>query len=526
MAEDKPLPGPDFKSGIEFDKLVENAPMPGHYEGEPALLVLQGGQVFATAATCTHYGGPLADGLVVGSTIRCPWHHARFSLHTGEAEGAPALNPISCFNVQRQGNKVAITGTRDVDFRVTCPQSPSSVVVIGAGAAGAACVDMLRTKGYQGPIALVAEEQPSPVDRPNLSKDYLAGSAPEEWISLRTPDYYQSNRVDLVSGNPAIRIVPAKHEVSLRDGKTLNYGALLLATGAEPRLLSIEGADKPHVYRLRTLTDSKAIIAKAQQAHKCVVIGSSFIGLEVAAALRSREREVTVIGHDSVPLEKLLGAEMGRFIQKLHEQHGVRFLLNAKPRAIRDDKIEIDDGRFVDADLVVLGVGVSPRTSLAEEAGIKVDNGVIVDEMLRTTAADVFAAGDIARYPDPISGEPARIEHWVVAERQGQAVARSMLGIGGAFRQTPFFWSQHYDVTISYVGHASQWDSCEIDGDLEKHDATAVYRRSKKVMAVATIGRDLQSLQVEAAMEDGRSADLEFVLKSPDAIESRSIGGR
>lgn len=505
MAEDKPLSGPDFKSGIEFDKLVENEPMLGHYEGKPVVLVRQGDQVFAIGATCTHYGGPLAEGLVVGNTIRCPWHHARFSLHTGEAEGAPALNPTSCFNMRRQGDKVAITGRRDLDFRVTCPQNPSSVVIIGAGAAGSACVDMLRTKGYQGPITLVAEEQPSPVDRPNLSKDYLAGSAPEEWILLRTPDYYQSNRVDLVAGNPAIRIRPAKHQVSLRDGRTLNYGALLLATGAEPRSLPIEGADRPHVCRLRTLADSKAIIAKAQQVQNCVVIGSSFIGLEVAASLRNRKCEVTVISQDSVPLEKLLGAELGRFVQKLHERHGVRFILGTKPQAIRDDRIEIGEGRFVDAGLVILGVGVSPRTSLADEAGVKVDNGVIVDEMLRTSAADVFAAGDIARYPESISGESARIEHWVVAQRQGQAVARSMLGIGGPFRQAPFLWSQHYDVTIAYVGHASQWDSCEIQGDLEKIDATAVYRRNNRIMAVATIGRDRLSLQVEAAMEAGRT---------------------
>jgi NADPH-dependent 2,4-dienoyl-CoA reductase/sulfur reductase-like enzyme/nitrite reductase/ring-hydroxylating ferredoxin subunit len=514
MAEDKPLSGPDFKSGVEFDKLVENEPMLGNYESEPVVLVRRGDQVFAVGAACTHYGGPLAEGLVVGDTIRCPWHHARFSLHTGEAEGAPALNPISCFDVRRQGDEVAITGKRDVDFHVTCPQSPSSVVVIGAGAAGAACVDMLRTKGYPGPITLVGEEQPSPVDRPNLSKDYLAGSAPEEWIPLRTPDYYQSNRVDLVPGNPAIHVRPDKHQVALRDGRTLNYGALLLATGAEPRSLPIEGADRPHVYRLRTLADSQAIIAKAQQAKKCVVIGSSFIGLEAAASLRSRECEVTVISQDSVPLEKLLGAELGRFVQRLHEHHGVRFLLDTKPRAIHNDKIEIGDGRSVDADMVILGVGVSPRTSLAEEAGVKIGDGVIVDEMLRTSATDIFAAGDIARYPESISGESARIEHWVVAERQGQAVARAMLGIGGPFRQTPFFWSQHYDVAIAYVGHASQWDSCEIKGDLEKNDATAVYRRNKKIMAVATIGRDRLSLQVEAAMEGGRTGDLESILEA------------
>lgn len=513
MAEDKQLSGPDLKSGVELDKLIENEPFLGHYEGEAVILVRQGDHVLAMAGTCSHYGGPLAEGLLVGDTIRCPWHHARFNIHTGEAEGAPALNPLSCFNLRRQGNTVAITGKMEADFHVPCPQSPSSVVIIGAGAAGAACADMLRAKGYAGPVTLVADEQPSPVDRPNLSKDYLAGSAPEEWIPLRTPDYYQSIQVDFVAGNPAIRIRPDEHEVSLRDGRTLAYGALLLATGAEPRSLPIRGSNLPHVLRLRTLADSNAIIAKAQQARNCVVIGSSFIGLEVAASLRSRGREVTVISQDSIPLGNILGKELGRFVQRLHEKHGVRFLLGANPQAILDNRIEIDQGRSVDADLVVFGVGVSPRTSLADDAGIKVDNGVVVDEMLRTSASDVFAAGDIARYPEPISGEQARIEHWVVAERHGQSVARSMLGIGGPFRQTPFFWSQHYDVQISYVGHASKWDGCQIEGDLDKSNACAVYRRTDRIIAVATIGRDRLSLQVEAAMEAGKTADLDSLLR-------------
>jgi len=514
MAEDKKLPGPDLKAGVDWSKLTENEPFLGHYEGEPVIFVRQGDHVSALAATCTHYGGPLAEGLVVDNTIRCPWHHARFNVHTGEAEGAPALNPVSCFNVRRQGSAVAITGKAEADFRVACPQNPSSIVIIGAGAAGSACGDMLRTKGYSGPVTLVADEQPSPIDRPNLSKDYLAGSAPEEWIPLRTPDYYQSIRVELVTGNPVARLHPEAHNVSLQDGRTLTYGALLLATGAEPRSLSINGSNLPHVFRLRTLADSNAIIAKAQQARNCVVIGSSFIGLEVAASLRSRGREVTVISQDSVPLGNILGKELGRFVQRLHEKHGVRFLLDTKPQEIFDDRVEIGQDRSVDADLVVLGVGVSPRTSLAAEAGIQVDNGVVVDEMLRTSALDVFAAGDIARYPELVSGELTRIEHWVVAERQGQSVAHSMLGIGGPFRQTPFFWSQHYDVQISYVGHASKWDSCQIEGALDKSNACAVYRRTDRIIAVATIGRDHLSLQVEAAMEAGKTADLGSLLRA------------
>jgi NADPH-dependent 2,4-dienoyl-CoA reductase/sulfur reductase-like enzyme/nitrite reductase/ring-hydroxylating ferredoxin subunit len=461
MAEDnaQTLSGPDLGAGVEFDGLAENEPLLGHFDGEAVILVRQGEQVFATGAVCTHYGGPLAEGLVVDQTIRCPWHHARFDLRTGEAQGAPALNPVSCFNVLRHEGMVMVKGKNASEFRVACKLNPSSVVIVGAGAAGAACADKLRAKGYAGPVTLAGDEEPGPVDRPNLSKDFLAGTAADDWIPLRTREYYESIKVDLITDDPAVRISPAEHKVSLRSGQTLSYGALLLATGAEPRSLPIDGADLPHVYRLRTLADCKAIIAKAQGARKCAVIGCGFIGLEVAASLRHRGLEVSVIGQDSVPLSKILGAELGRFIQKLHEQHGVRFFMDAKPRAIRADRVDLGEGHFVEADLIILGVGVSPRTALAEAAGITVDNGVIVGETLRTSSADVFAAGDVARYPEHVSGELARIEHWVVAERQGQAVARSMLGIGGPYRETPFFWSQHYDVTISYVGNAASWET-------------------------------------------------------------------
>jgi NADPH-dependent 2,4-dienoyl-CoA reductase/sulfur reductase-like enzyme/nitrite reductase/ring-hydroxylating ferredoxin subunit len=514
MSEDqKQLEGSDFKAGAALDQLAEGKPLLGHFEGEPVIVVRQGEEIFALGAVCSHYGGPLAEGLVVGETVRCPWHHARFDLRTGEASGAPALNPLSCFEVRRAGGKVTIAGKKTVDFRVACPLQPSSVVAIGAGAAGAACVDMLRAKGYAGPVTLAGDEEPGPVDRPNLSKDYLAGAASEDWIPLRTREYYESIHVELVTGDPVVGISPAGHRVSLRSGRTLDYGKLLLATGAEPGSLPIEGANLPHVFRLRTLADSQAIIAKAQEAKTCAVIGSGFIGLEVAASLRQRGLEVTVIGQESLPLAKILGEELGRFVQKLHQEHGVRFLLNASTRAIRKDHVEIEGGERVEAGLVVLGVGVSPRTSLAEAAGLKVDNGLIVDETLNAGTPDIFAAGDLARYPEFISGEPARIEHWVVAERQGQAAARSMLGIGGPYRNAPFFWSQHYDVAISYVGHAPTWDACEVKGDLEKRDACAIYRRKGKALAVATVGRDHVSLEVEAALERGDGAAVESILR-------------
>jgi len=354
-------------------------------------------------------------------------------------------------------------------------------VIIGAGAAGASCADMLRRKGYNGPIALVGDEEPGPVDRPNLSKDYLAGKAPEDWIPLRTRDYYESIHVELVTTDPAVRVDRVAQESTLRSGRVLRHGTLLLATGAEPQSIPIEGARLPHVHRLRTLAESNAIIANSKRAKRCVVIGSSFIGLEVAASLRDRGLEVTVIGRGVAPLEKVLGREFGQFVKDLHEQHGVRFILGATPQVISEDRVELSNGQAIEAEMVVLGVGVLPRTKLAQDAGLAVDNGIIVDEALRTS--------------------------------QGQAVARAMLGIGPGFRDVPFFWSQHYDITISYVGHASTWNRFEIRGDLAGQDACAIYRQDDRVIAVATIDRDQVSLAVESALERLDVRALEVILQ-------------
>jgi NADPH-dependent 2,4-dienoyl-CoA reductase/sulfur reductase-like enzyme/nitrite reductase/ring-hydroxylating ferredoxin subunit len=506
------LPGPDLKAGVDFDSLAENSPLLGHVDGEAVVLVRRGRQVFAIGATCTHYGGPLAEGMVVDETIHCPWHHARFNLRTGEAVGAPALSPVSCFTVQNQGGKIKAGKKCEANAPAPLGRAPASVVIVGAGAAGAACADMLRVKGYEGPITLVGDEEPGPVDRPNLSKDYLAGSAPEEWIPLRTREYYESIHVELLTSDPADRIDTTQRTITLRSGRVLNYGALLLATGAEPRSLAVEGADLSHVFRLRTLADSKAIIARAGHVKQAVVIGASFIGLEVAASLRHRGLEVSVVGQEQVPLERVLGKTLGDFVRRLHEQNGVHFYLGDSPRLIRKDRVELSSGRSIETGLVVLGVGVTPRTALAEGAGLTVDKGVVVDENLRASAPDVYAAGDVARYADPISGERVRIEHWVVAERQGQAVARAMLGLGRPFHDVPFFWSQHYDVAINYVGHALAWDAVEVRGDLEARNAAAIFRHQGRILAVATIGRDRASLAVEAAMEQDDAQTLESAL--------------
>jgi NADPH-dependent 2,4-dienoyl-CoA reductase/sulfur reductase-like enzyme len=275
----------------------------------------------------------------------------------------------------------------------------------------------------------------------------------------------------------------------------------LIATGAEPVRLAIPGAADSQLHYLRTFADSQAIVAKALSAMRVVVIGASFIGLEVAASLRARGIEIHVVGPDAVPLERILGREVGSAVRELHEAHGVVFHLGKTVQRLDGNRVTLSDATQLEGDLVVLGVGVRPAIALAEQAGLTIDRGIAVDEYLETSAAGVFAAGDVARWPDPHSGERIRIEHWVVAQRQGQTAARNILGQRQSFDAVPFFWSQHYDVTINYVGHAQTWDSASFDGTLASHDCTVSYKRGARTLAVATISRDLQSLQAERAFE-------------------------
>lgn len=495
------LRGPDLGSGIALSDLAEGTTLVGHAHGEPVLLARSGGEIFAIGNKCTHYGGPLSDGLVSGDTVRCPWHHACFSLRTGEALRAPALAPVACFEVEQRGEKLFVLGKRSGKGRREPTAGPASVVIVGAGAAGNAAAEMLRREGYREPITLIGEEPSPPCDRPNLSKDYLAGNAPEEWIPLRTAEFYDEQRIELRTSARVDRVEAEKQCVVLEGGEEVPYGALLLATGARPVRLSVPGADLPHVLTLRTLADSRAIIARLGRAKRVVVIGASFIGLEVAASLRSRGLEVHVVAPEARPLERVLGPDLGDFIQKLHEERGVVFHLGEAVASVEAKGVTLKSGVSLEADLVVTGIGVRPSLDLAESAGVSTDRGVVVDEYLRTSVAGIWAVGDIARWPDPHTGERIRVEHWVVAERQGQIAARNILGQKVVCDLVPFFWSQHYDVTISYVGHAERWDRIEHSGELGKRDATFAFRRGDQTLAVATIGRDHESLAAESALE-------------------------
>jgi apoptosis-inducing factor 3 len=498
--------GPDLTQGVPADHLTDGGMLAGHVGDEPAILVRRGEDFYAVGATCTHYSGPLADGIVAGDTVRCPWHHACFSLKTGEALQAPALSPLPCWNVERRGDLVFVQDKKEpVQPRRTAGAAPANdparIVIVGGGAAGFAAAEMLRRERYEGQLIIVSGEEAPPIDRPNLSKDYLAGKAPEDWMPLRPDGFYSDNGIGLQLGVQATSIDVSAREVVLAGGTRLGYDRLLLATGAEPVRLSTPGAELPHVRVLRSLVDSRAIIERAASARRVVVLGASFIGLEVAAALRERNVDVHVVAPDRRPMERVLGPELGDFVRALHEQHGVVFHLGETPASIDAKQVVLSGGSTLDADLVVAGVGVRPRTALAEAAALALDRGVVVNEYLETSAPGIFAAGDIARWPDPHTGENIRVEHWVVAERQGQTAALNMLGGRQKFTAVPFFWSQHYDVPINYVGHAESWDRLTVEGDIAARDCVVRYERNGRVLAVASIYRDVASLQAELAME-------------------------
>ena len=440
----------------------------------------------------------------MGDTVRCPWHHAAFSLRTGESLRAPALGGVGCWQVEARDGKAWVVGKRMASPTRTLPAGPrvpESIVIVGGGAAGLAAAETLRQEGYTGPVTLLSSDTNMPCDRPNLSKNFLAGTAPAEWLSVRPADFYTKQRIDLRLGAQVVGIDTAQHLLQLADGSSLAWGALLLATGAEPVHLPIPGAELPHVHYLRTQADGEALAKAAGGAKRAVVIGASFIGLEVTASLRARNIEVQVIGRETGVMEKVLGPQVGQCLKTLHEQHGVVFHLGASPARIDATAVTLDNGQTLPADLVVIGIGVRPAVQLAEQAGLANDRGVLVNDYLQTSVPGIYAAGDIARWPDALTGERIRVEHWVVAGRQGQTAARNLLGQCVRYDAVPFFWTEQYDFALAYVGHAEHWDQADVDGDLGAQNCTITYRQGGQTLAVAVVHRDLVGLHAEVDLE-------------------------
>ncbi len=499
----------DLTDGVPISELHDGEMIAGRIGDEQILLVRDVGEICAVGATCTHYGAPLADGTVANGTVRCPWHHACFDLKTGAALRAPALAPLARWRVDRRGDRFFI-GERIVPAPPSSSTGLESVIIIGMGAAGVNVADTLRREGYAGRIVMISREADLPYDKPNLSKDFLAGNAPAEWLPLHPREYYEDQHIELRLGVAVSSVDTTSKQITTSSGDRLTFGALVLATGASARMLSVDGADR--VYYLRTRRDAEALVAKAASARRAVVIGSSFIGLETAASLRQRGLEVVVTSPDRVPLQRILGDEVGSRIRSIHQEHGVVFRLGHSVAAI-DGGVVLNNGERLEGDLIVAGIGVSPAIDLARAAGITTADGIVVNEYLETSAPEVYACGDVASWPDQRTNEKVRVEHWVVAGRQGQTVARNILGKRERFSTFPFFWSAHFETVINYVGHAALWDAAEVYGSLQRNDATIAYRRAGRVQAVATIGRDRVSLAAEEAMERGDNEKLNALLR-------------
>ncbi len=499
---EQPASGPDLTNGIPSATVPEGGSVAGRVGDDTVLVARSGGRCYAIGATCSHYGGPLAEGMVVDGTVRCPWHHAAFRLSDGAVARGPALDALPCWRVEEENGVITVLGRagNGAAPRGAPASAPKAIVIVGAGSAGISAARTLRAEGYDGRITMVDADPDAPVDRPNLSKDYLAGTAQEEWVTLRTPEFFKENDITLERARVASMDARARR-ITLEQGRAISYETLLLATGASPIRLPLPNDAQLPYFTLRSFADSRAIIHAAGAGGRVVVIGASFIGLEVAASLRARGLEVHVVAPESRPLERVLGPEMGDWIHRVHVEHGVQFHLGQKPRELVRGGVVLESGETLPADFVVAGVGVRPNVELAELAGLTVDKGIVVDASLRTSDASIFAAGDVARYPDARTGERIRVEHWVAAQRQGQVAARNMLGMAERFEAVPFFWSAHYDATISYVGHAERWDAIEIDGSLEGRDAEVRYVSGGRALAVATVGRDHASLEAELVME-------------------------
>ena len=507
-------------------------------DGPKVLLTRQQGQVHAFAPNCPHYGAPLEKAKVLNGKLICPWHHACFKLDSGHLCEPPALDDLPAFAVREAGGRILVqvpenppastdkpeaTPTAEVGgtppVPASSPTDTRTFVIVGGGAAGEFAAQTLRREGFAGRVVLVSGEKELPYDRTKLSKAYLAGKAKPETLPLRQRDFYAQQKIELLAATRATGLDLASQEVQLEGQPPLRYDQLLLAPGGTPNLLpKLPGHDLAGVLPLRTQADADALLAATKDAKEVVIIGSSFIGMEAAGSLAAEGRQVTVIAQEKVPFERVLGSEIGAMFQKLHEEKGVRFEIEAEVTALLGEaghvtSVQLKAGQTLPAQAVVLGVGVRPATEFLKAAfPLDKDGGLAVDAFLQA-APNVYVAGDIARFPLAATGQPARIEHWRVAQQHGQAAARNMLGNHEEFTAAPFFWTQQYGKSLRYAGHAERWDTIIYHGEVAKQDFLAFYVLDNRIIAAAGMNRDADMLYIVELLGQGR-------LPAPDQLRS------
>jgi NADPH-dependent 2,4-dienoyl-CoA reductase/sulfur reductase-like enzyme/nitrite reductase/ring-hydroxylating ferredoxin subunit len=485
---------------------------------------------YATGAFCTHYGAPLVKGVLQEERVVCPWHHACFNLTNGNLQEPPALDDLPSFAVRIEGENVLVQIPEEIPDGCTptmvdydSEKDQRVFAIVGAGSAGSAAVETLRQQGFQGKIVLISQEENLPYDRTKLSKNYLQGKASEDSLPLRSCEFYQEHDIELRFGQAVTKVDAFNKTITFADNATLTYDALLVATGGKARKLNVPGSDLDHVFTLRQVEDAQHIINTIKEAKKAVVIGSSFIGMEAAASLKQQGIEVTVVSPSSVPFAKILGKEVGKMFQKLHEEKGVKFYLKTKVTELQGNgKVEtvvLENGEKIATDLVLVGIGVEPITDYLTGVELAKDHSVPVSEYLQAAAPDLYAAGDIATFPYAPMGKPTRIEHWRLAAQHGRIAAYNMVNPRPIkFDSIPFFWSGQYDLKLRYVGHATEWDKVVIDGDLEGQKFLAFYVKDRRILAVVGCGRDREIAAIAELMRLEQMPDADQI-QNTDWVE-------
>lgn len=477
----------------QTDDLVDGQMLLTEVEGTAVLLARHAGRFYALGATCPHHGAPLAEGTLENGRLTCPWHASVFDITSGDLIEPPALNALPRFEVHVEGDAVYVRVPEEVPKARTLWMAhrdrlsdDRTFILVGGGAAAEAAAESLRQCGFQGRLLLISHDLHPPYDRTYASKQYLAGQLADSRMPLRDEAFYREYEIEWLHRRVVDLDVPQR-QLTLEDGQTFSADAILVATGGIPRTLDVPGADLKGILTLRTWEDSRQIRAALHSTERIVMVGGSFIALEAAASLASEELLITVVARENVPFERIFGADVGQAFQRLHEHHGIRFRLGHSVRAFFGEdhvrSVELDDGSRLDADLVVLGLGVRPATDFLRGVPLNADGSVNVDENLKL-ADGVYAAGDIACYPDLRTQQRVRIEHWRLALQHGRKAGQQMVQWGTPFQSVPFFWTRHFGETFDYAGHAAEWDEVLLHGDLATRQFTAFYARADRLLAM------------------------------------------
>jgi NADPH-dependent 2,4-dienoyl-CoA reductase/sulfur reductase-like enzyme/nitrite reductase/ring-hydroxylating ferredoxin subunit len=501
----------DWIKAIADDELKEGVPAAIEMEEKKVLLVRSEGRIYACGNECSHYHAPLSDGLVVGHVVTCPWHNARFDIRDGQLIAPPGLNGVPSYETKVENGQVWIRQTGKGMIPMPEGEDDRIMLIVGAGVAGNCAAETLRREGFAGRIVMVTGEAYGPYDRTMLSKDLLSGEAPAKWLPLRGQKFYDRLKIELITEKPVTDVDPAGRSVTFADGTTMKADRILLATGGTPRTLPVPGADKAGCHLLRSRQDAEAILAELEAAKTVVIVGASFIGLEVACSLRAREMQVHIVAPEEIPLANLFGEKIGERIKKTHEESGVIFHLGQTVKEFagqeRVGEVVLADGSRLKTDLVIMGVGIRPAVDFLESSGLVKDGAVPVNGRLETSAQSIFAAGDIALVPDGRSGEPRRIEHWVEAGRQGMHAARCMLGAKDSYREVPFFWSKQYGSSLRYIGYAPKFDRIVFRGNVTDKFFLAGFYVGGKLVAAASVGKARELIRLGQLLEAGKSVN-------------------